>query len=426
MTLAEQLAALTHDERIELLGSLSAPALASMQFDWRVWARPEQQTPVGDWRVWLLLAGRGWGKTRTGAEDAKRYGLANPGARIGIIAPTYADARDTCVEGESGLLAVMPPKAVRFYNRSMGEIRLHNGARYKMFSADEPARLRGPQHNRLWADELAAWTDHETWHMAMMGLRLGDNPQAVVTTTPRPLMLIRELMADPLTHVTTGSTYDNRVNLAETFFSRVIRQYEGTRLGRQELLAEILDDFEGALWTHAMIDDARVAVAPELTRVVVAIDPAVTANADSDETGLCVAGLGIDGEYYVLDLHGVTMSPHGWATRAVNLFDKHAADRIIAEVNNGGDMVIETIRHVRAELPVKSIHASRGKTARAEPVAALYEQGRVHHCGTFGAGEDQMCGFPVSDGLDDQVDALVWALSELSGSRAEFGVTLLP
>jgi phage terminase large subunit-like protein len=381
--------------------------------------RPEQVTPDGDWRTWLILAGRGWGKTLAGAEDAKAYGLANPGCRYAIVAATFGDARDTCVEGESGLLSCLPPSAVRIWNRSLGELILTNGTRYKLFSADEPERLRGPQHHRAWCDELAAWGKSaeerqwpKAWDMLMMGLRLGANPQAVPTTTPRPTKLIRTLIKDPTTHVTRGRTIDNAANLAPAFLSQVLARYEGTRLGRQELEAELLDDVPGALWTYAMLEDRRPA--PDLTRVVVAIDPAATAGEESDETGIVAAGLGVDGRGYVLADRSCRLSPDGWANRAVAVFDDLAADLIVAEVNNGGDMVEHTIRTIRRSVPYKKIHASRGKQTRAQPVAALYEQGKVSHVEVFPELEEQLTTWtPESGSSPDRLDALVWALTSL-------------
>jgi phage terminase large subunit-like protein len=252
----------------------------------------------------------------------------------------------------------------------------------------------------------------------MFGLRLGADPRVVVTTTPRPTRVIRELLKDPTTHATRGSTYDNRANLAPAFFEQIIRKYEGTRLGRQELYAEVLDDVPGALWTRAMLEAARsTSGPPDLVRVVVAIDPAVTSGEDADETGIVIAGKDAGGEYHVLADRTCRMTPDGWANRAVTAFDEFKADRIVAEVNNGGDLVEATIRTVRRSVPYMKVHASRGKRVRAEPIAALYEQTRVHHYGNLAALEDQMVTF-VPDGMDgspDRVDALVWALTELDG-----------
>lgn len=381
--------------------------------------RPSQQTPPGDWRTWLILAGRGWGKTLTGAEDVKRYGLSHPGSRIAIVGRTFADARDTCVEGQTGLLSVLPRSAIRAWNRSLGELILTNETRYKLYSADEPDRLRGPQHHRAWSDELAAWgmgTQANQWPAAwdqlQFGLRLGDDPQNVVTTTPRPTKLIKHLASDDLTHLTRGRTAENAENLAPAFLDQIMARYANSRLGRQELEAEILEDVEGSLWTWAMLEDRRPA--PDLARVVVAIDPAVSSSEASDETGIVVAGLGVDSRGYVLADRSCRLSPDGWARRAVSAFDDMSGDLIVAEVNNGGDLVESTLRTVRRTIPYRKVHASRGKQTRAQPVAALYEQGRVSHCDVFPELEEQLTTWtPESGTSPDRLDALVWALTEL-------------
>ncbi|MEK9768087.1 MAG: terminase family protein [Betaproteobacteria bacterium] len=385
---------------------------------WPQTAREEQKTPLGEWTYWLVLAGRGWGKTRTGAEDIAFYGLANPGWRIAVAAPTISDARDTCIEGESGLLSVLPSALISTWNRSLGELVLKNGTRYKTFSADEPDRFRGPQHHRAWCDELAAWKYPESFDQLLFGLRLGEVPQVVITTTPRPTPLIKELIKDERTVVTKGSTFDNSENLAPSILEQLKKKYDGTRLGRQELYAEILDDIEGSLWHYGMIDRSRISPdqCPELRRVVVAIDPAVTNTVTSDETGIVVAGVGVDDRFYVLEDASGKMSPDGWGKKAVECYYRHKADRVIAEVNNGGDLVERLLRNTESSIPYSSVRASRGKMLRAEPVAALYEQGRVSHVGGFGDLEDQMCNFVGASNQKspDRLDALVWALTELS------------
>lgn len=382
-----------------------------------MWARDTQLPPVGDWRTWLILAGRGFGKTRTGAETVRARVEAGAATRVALVGQTAADVRDVMIEGESGILAVSPPWFEPKYEPSKRRLTWPNGAIATAYSADEPRQLRGPQHDFAWADELASWATPEAWDQLMFGLRLGSDPRVIVTTTPRPTRIIRELLADPTTHATRGSTYDNRANLAPAFFEQIIRKYEGTRLGRQELHAEVLDDVPGALWTRAMLDATRTRTAPpELTRVVVAIDPAVTSGEDSDETGIVTVGKDAAGEYHVLADRSCRMTPDGWARRAVAAFDEHNADRIVAEVNNGGDLVEATLRTVRRNIPYAKVHASRGKRVRAEPIAALYEQRRVHHYGDLAQLEDQMVTF-TPDGMDgspDRVDALVWALTELS------------
>lgn len=320
------------------------------------------------------------------------------------------------IEGESGILAVCPRDERPLYKKSERKLLWPNGSVSLIFTADEPERLRGKQHMKIWADELGSWRYPESWDQAMFGLRLGDSPQAVVTTTPRPTKLIRELAKQEGTVLTRGSTYDNQQNLAPSFFKQIITKYEGTRLGRQELNAELLEDNPNALWTLKQIDEARVKVAPQLMRIVVGVDPAVTSNEDSDETGIVIAGVSTDGHYYVLDDVSLTAKPAEWARAAVKGYHDRKADRIVAETNNGGDLVETVIRTVDLNVSYKKVTATRGKLIRAEPVSALYEQGRVHHVGTFSTLEDQMCDFnPItSTKSPDRMDALVWAITELS------------
>lgn len=412
--------------------------------DWSFLARPSQLPPPGDWHTFLMLGGRGAGKTRAGAEWVRAKVKAGC-YYIGLIAPTAADARDVMVEGESGLLSVCWAEdrdrhgtlmGVPVYEPSKRRISWANGARATLFSAAEPERLRGPQHAAIWADEAAAWVYPEAMDMALFGLRLGAHPQIMITTTPKPVRLIRDLLAAARTPgsgvvVTTGSTFENRANLATTFVAQIVRKYEGTRLGRQELYAELLAEAEGALWTRESIEANRVTAAPEMRRVVVAIDPAVSKTDQSDETGIVVAGRGVDGKGYIFaDVSG-RYSPDGWARKALLTAEAWGADRVIGETNNGGDLIGHTLRvtaqamvaeGVRrsAEVPYRAVHASRAKQARAEPVAALYEQGRVHHVGGFADLEDQMCNWVPLSGLPspDRVDAAIWALTDLLLERA--------
>jgi phage terminase large subunit-like protein len=355
---------------------LAKRATEARKYDWARHARPNQLPPTGDWRGWLL-------------------------------------------EGESGLLSIYPARERPRYQPAVRRVIWPSGARATLYSADEPERLRGPQHEDAWCDEIGSWRYPEAWDMLMFGLRIGQHPRVVVTTTPRPTKLVRELVADPGIAVTRGSTYDNRANLAETFFSQIVRKYEGTRLGRQELDAELLEDVPGALWSHSIIERDRVRANSELVRVVVAIDPAVTSGEDADETGIIVCGKDAAGAGHVLaDISG-RYAPIEWANIAITAYRRHSADRIVAEVNNGGDMVEATLRMVDKNVPFTAVRASRGKVVRAEPVAALYEQGRVHHVGIFAQLEDQMCGFTTdfdrkaAGYSPDRVDALVWALSDL-------------
>lgn len=381
---------------------------------WLETARPEQQTPDGDWSVWLVMAGRGWGKTRTGAEDIAHYARTNPGHRIAIVAPTFGDARDTCIEGESGLLAVLGDRWVEKWNRSLGSLTLTNGAYVRIYSADEPDRLRGPQHHRAWCDELAAWRYPDAWDQLQFGLRLGDHPQVIATTTPRPIKLVRDLAARPDVHVTRGSTFDNKANLSATAIATLEQRYGGTTLGRQELYGELLESLPGALWTREMIDRSRVTEPPDLQRTVVAIDPAVTSGEDSDETGIIVIGMTGDQLYLLDDVSG-RYQPEGWARAAIDAYRTHRADRIVAEANNGGDLVASVLRAVDRNIPLRLVRASKGKHTRAEPVSALYEQGRVHHVGPYPELEDQMCTWtPESDISPDRMDALVWGAFDLT------------
>lgn len=405
--------------------TLDEVALGS-RLEWLGSARPEQLEPDGDWTSWLYLAGRGAGKTRSCAEWLAWKAIEHPGTRCAIVARTYADARDTCAEGESGVIAVLGRySAVANYNRSIGEITLTNGSRIKLFSAEEPDRLRGPQHEFVWCDELAAWQYADTWDQLQFGLRLGNHPQVAIATTPRPTPLLKRIMADEHTTITRGSTYDNLKNLAPTMAAAILAKYEGTRLGRQEIMGEILDDVEGALWTAAMLDDHRVAEAPELVRIVVAIDPAVTTGEDSDETGIVAVGKGIDGRAYVLADRSCRESPAGWAHRAIGLFHELGSiGTIVGEVNQGGDLIEATLRAVDPGIPYRKINAVKGKRLRAEPIAALYEQGRVSHVGAdLKALEDQMTGWlPDSGYSPDRLDALVHAIAELKlaiGSDAD-------
>ncbi len=406
--------------RQAVLADLSPAELTALEYDWKFWGRPNQQPPPGEWRTWLLLAGRGFGKTRTGAEWTRS--AKDRFARLALIAPTAADVRDVIVEGESGLLATAPPWDRPVYEPSKRRVTWQNGAQAACYSADEPERLRGPQHHAGWCDEVASWRYPETWDMFMFGLRLGSDPRVVVTTTPKPVKLIRELLKSPTTEVTRGSTYDNRANLAAPFFEQIVSKYEGTRLGRQELNAELLDDIEGAMWTRGMLDACRVTQSqvPALRRIVIAVDPSGCSGLDdfrSDEIGLIAAGEDGKGTAIVLEDRSGRYSPDGWGAEAVKMMDFWQADRIIGERNFGGAMVESTIRATRPNAPVKLVTASRGKTQRAEPVAALYEQSRVKHMGAFPEMEDQLCAFSAAGyqgpKSPDRADAMVWAVTEL-------------
>lgn len=401
-----------------LIRSLTKEQAYRAKYEWGFWARDSQWPPEWAWLVWLLLAGRGMGKTRTGVEWVKMQVEAGVCKRVALVARTAADVRDVLIEGESGLLSVSRPSFYPKYQPSMRRVTWPNGAIGTTYSADEPDLLRGPQHDGALCDELASWRYlEETWNNLLLGLRLGFHPQVVVMTTPRPIKQLTTLLADPTIAVTRGSTYENLENLAPPFRKQILEKYEGTRLGRQELHAEILEDVEGALWNRALIEGTRrpAASLPPMQRIVVGVDPAVTSGEHSDETGIVVVGKGRDGRGYVLADRSGRFTPDGWANRVVVAYDEFRADKIIGEANNGGDLVEKTIRTVSALVNYKKVHASRGKYKRAEPIAALYEQKRISHVGMFAELEDQMCVCVPegSDQHDDRCDALVWALTEL-------------
>jgi phage terminase large subunit-like protein len=391
-----------------------------LESDWRLKARPSQLPPRGDWVCWLLLTGRGWGKTRSGAEWIRSQVMAGC-SRLALVGATAADVRDIMVEGESGILAISPKHDRPEYQPGLRRLTWPNGAMATCYSADEPDRLRGPQHDAAWCDEIASWRFPLAFDMLMLGLRIGKNPRIVATTTPKPVKLIRDLLAREGKDVvvTRGRTIENVANLAPAFLSEITRRYEGTRLGRQELNAEVLEDVPGALWMRDWFDRDRVITVPKLQRIIIAIDPAMSTNEGSDETGIVVAGISADDHGYIIDDISGRYAPNEWAIRAVEAYRRYEADRIVAEINAGGDMVAATLRTIDPNVPFTAVHASRGKVIRAEPVAALYEQRKVHHVGSLSMLEDQLCGF-TSDfdrsraGYSpDRLDALVWALNDL-------------
>lgn len=417
---------LSPKERNQLLTSLTPQQTAELEWDWKFWARPNQLPPDlsqsgAAWQTWILLAGRGFGKTRVGAEFVRSQVELGKVGRVALVAPTAGDARDIMVEGESGLLSVCPP-----WNRPMWEptkrrVTWPSGAIATTYSADEPERLRGPQHDLSWCDELCSWRYPDTWDQMQLGLRLGLSPRTVVTTTPKPIKLVKRILADPMTAITRGSTFENAANLAGSFIHGIEQAYEGTRLGRQEIYAEVLEDVDGALWTTEMIEAARWprdVSPPPMRRVVVAVDPAVSSTKTSDETGIIVVGISADNRAFVLEDLSCRTSPEKWVREAIRAFHTHRADRIIGEVNNGGDLIESLLRSVDRSIPYKAVRASRGKFVRAEPASALYEQNRVWHVGTFPKLEEQMCQFSAdmnraAYGSPDRVDALVWGLTEL-------------
>ena len=379
-------------------------------------ARPNQLPPDGDWNTWLVMAGRGFGKTRLGAEWLAWNAARLPDTRWAIVAPTSSDARDTCAEGVSGVLTVLDRfHRLRTWNRSLGEIRLTNGSRIKLFSADEPDRLRGPQFHGAWVDELAAFRYSDAWDQLMFGLRLGDHPRVVVTTTPRPNSLVRSVMEMPTTIITRGSTFDNAENLSSVALDRLRQQYEGTRLGRQELYGELLEDVEGALFSRSDLDKARVNTLPEgIVRRVVGVDPAATSGEDADSTGIVVASVTDDGHLYVEADLTCRERPEGWARKAVDAYHDYGAHTVVAESNQGGEMVAFTLKTVDKTVPIKMVHASKAKRTRAEPIASLAEQGKVHMVGMLSDLEDELCSWVPGDPSPDRLDAMVWACTELA------------
>lgn len=401
--------------------TLSDQEVLALAYDWSgTWARPKQLPPVGEWTTWLILAGRGFGKSRTGAEWVRQQVESGAAKRIALVGRSAADVRDVMIEGESGILAVSPPWCRPVYEPSKRRLSWPNGAIATAYSADEPNQLRGPQHDAAWADELAAWSQPDAWDQLQFGLRLGRHPQQVVTTTPRPTKIIRALASDPATRITRGSTFENQRNLALSFLKVVKDKYEGTRLGRQELHAEILDDTPGALWTRAMIDACQATAAPDdLARIVIAVDPSANAGGEDGtaECGIVAGGVtrGDPGAVFVLGDRSGSMSPLEWGRAAVQAYKDFKADRIVAEANQGGEMVRTIIHQIDPSVPVTLVHASRGKHARAEPVAALYEQSRVWHVGSFPQMEDQMATYVPATAAKspDRMDALVWLVTDL-------------
>lgn len=376
----------------------------------------------------MLRAGRGFGKTRAGAEWLHERAEAEPGRRMALVAQTPADARDYCIEGPGGLLQNRPWWCVEAgegwpnYEPSKRRVTWPNGSVATIYSSEEPRQLRGFSGDTAWLDEFAKWTNpRECWDNLMMGMReaSADRPRVCITTTPRPLKVLTEIEGKPSTRCVTGTSYENRANLDPTWFDEILADYEGTTLGRQELYAEILDDLPGALWDRSMFDDPATEL-PAMRRIVVAVDPAMTSGEDSDETGIVVCGKGTDGRGYVLEDATCKKSPEGWAAVATDAYHRHEADRIVAEVNNGGDLVESVIRTHDPAVSYKAVRASRGKRTRAEPVAALYEQGKVDHVPGLGDLEDQMVSYlPDTRESPDRLDALVWALTDLmiSGRR---------
>ena len=419
------LTGLSPAQRLHVLSKLKGSDLQLLLCDFDAFAHPYQLPPPRaangeDWKTWLLIGGRGAGKTRAGAQWVRSLALARPGSRIALVGETFADVRDVMIEGESGLLAIHAGIERPLWQPSRRRLEWRNGAIAQVFSAEDPESLRGPQFSAAWADELAKWRHAEaTFDMLQFGLRLGERPRQVITTTPRPLPLLRRLLADPANAVTRASTRDNAFNLAPGFLDTVLTRYAGTRLGRQEIDGEIVDDRPDALWSRALIERARGALAAPRARIVGAGEPRGAGRAGADACGLLAAGRAPDGTLYILaDETAGGLSPAGWAAKAIALWRRLQADALVVEINQGGDMVRAVIAQADPCVPVTAVRANRGKWLRAEPVAALYEQGRVKHAGVFAALEDEMCDFGL-DGLSggrspDRLDALVWAVTALT------------
>jgi phage terminase large subunit-like protein len=421
----EQLALEEEAVQRAVLKALSTPQKRELLARWRAWAHRGQLAPPGDWRIWLLMAGRGFGKTRAGAEWVSALARADPSLRIALVGGTNDEVRKVMVEGESGRFAVARPGEHFHWASTAGVLRFQSGATAFVYSSRNPEKLRGPQHHVAWCDELAKWANPDsTWDNLMLGLRLGSAQRALVTTTPRPIPLVRRIAGDGETVTSRGGTADN-IHLSGDYIDTMQRLYGGTRLGRQELEGELIDDIEGALWTRRMIEKARAAPPGRYRRVVVGVDPPLSAEAGADACGIVAAGLGEDGIGYVLGDRTVQgVSPERWAKAVAHAAEHFGADRIVAEANNGGAMVESVLRASRATLPIRLVHATRGKATRAEPVAALFENGQAKLAGRFPRLEDELAGLGIGGHYEgpgrspDRADAMVWAMTELMLGRA--------
>ena len=410
---------LPHENQIAILSRL----------EWLSTARKNQIPKNNNNSVNLWLAGRGFGKTRTAVEDLWWDCWTNEKIRYGVVCATANDTRKTAFDGESGIIARCPPEIIEYYNKSLLEIKLINGSIIQGFTADEPSRLRGAQFHRAWIDELATWRyQRESWDMLMFCLRLGDRTKLNITTTPQPTLLIKELIKRDDINIYKGSTFDNKENLSKQQLDILIERYENTRIGRQELYAEVLEDIEGALWSYDMLDRARKSRrVSDYKRVVIAIDPAVSNNKNSDETGIIVCAKDTLDNYIILDDKSGSYSPSEWANVAINLYRKYNADVIIGEVNNGGDLIESNIRNIDNNINFKQVRATRGKVIRAEPISALYEQDKVYHITRFAELEEQMTSFTgdSKQSSPDRLDALVWGLTHLSEKNTEIFVSMI-
>jgi phage terminase large subunit-like protein len=427
---AAWLASATPEEVDEFLSGLSQNALLALPWVFEFWALPHQLPPRGAWKTWVIMGGRGAGKTRAGTEwvraqvEGARPEDLGRAKRVALVGETVDQVRDVMILGESGLVACSPPDRKPEWQASKGQLLWPNGAVAQVFSAHEPEAMRGPQFDAAWADELGKWKrGGEAWDQLQFALRLGKNPQAVVTTTPRNVSVLKAILKNPSSVITHAPTEANRAYLAESFLAEVQARYGGTRFGRQELDGVLVEEADGALWTNEMLGAARDIAVPQVNRIVVAVDPPVTANKSSDECGIVVVGADTRGEprdWKAVVLEDASVkgaTPEGWARAALAAMERHGADRLVAEVNQGGDLVEQLVRMVDPLVPYRGVHATRSKWLRAEPVAALYEQGRVAHVRGLGALEDQMCRMAVTgwqgSGSPDRLDALVWALTDL-------------
>jgi phage terminase large subunit-like protein len=420
---AQALMAMPYEQMVACIKSWNRNTMEESH-SWRFWRRDDQFEPQGDWRTWLVMAGRGYGKTRMGAEWVSALATQYPGARFALVGATLNEARQVMVEGESGLLAL--PFAERpEWEPSLRRLTWRNGATATLFSAAEPESLRGPQHDFAWADEIAKWPNGiKAWDNLMLGLRLGQHPRIMATTTPRPVPLLRRLVLEKGVAITRGRTADNDMHLPPEYLASVRAAYAGTRWGRQELDGELIEDAAGALWTRDLIERQRVSAAPDLKRILIGVDPPVSEHGDA--CGIVAVGIGEDKKAYVLADHSIAgASPERWARAVAAAVDLWQADRVVAEDNQGGNMVETVLRAADLAMPIKRVHASRNKSVRAEPIAALYEARRVFHTTAFPEMEDQMCGLVSGGGYEgpgrspDRADALVWALTELMLGKAE-------
>lgn len=384
-------------------------------YNWKKIARPNQLPPDGDWMIWLILAGRGFGKTRMGAETVKMWVESNAYKRIALISTSVQEARSIMVEGESGLLNLFPSyKKVKYFS-SKNYLQFHNGAKAFLYGGDFYEKLRGPQFDAVWIDEFAKFKHYqETWDQILFSLRLGQDPKIIITTTPKPIPLLRNLMHSPQVVITKGSTFENTANLSKRYIEQMKEQYEGTRLGLQELHAELLTSEEGALWTSELIQYKPFNPSTPFQRIIIAIDPATTNHAHSDETGIIVAGIDEFRNGYVLEDLSGKFSPHDWGKRVIQAYWHYKADRVVAEVNKGGDLVEKILKSLDPSVSYRPVRATRGKITRAEPIAALYEQKKIFHTKAFPLLEQQLCHYTSSTKKSpDRLDALVWAFTDL-------------